>query len=298
MTRASIIIYSLSTLLASSALAQQSPVVGQAVLVQQQTITRPSNMASPATIAPALPPSLPAPAAPVLPVVSAPATVAPPPASPAVATAFTQSPAYRECTQLANSNPIAAEQKAAEWLKVDDGIGPHHCRAMALYGQRRFAEAAEALSFVRSKIDPSNATLRTYVTRQISKAWVEAQRPDAAIDALSSQITDLANHKGDNATHSRLTAELLLDRARLRTTYGQATMAVQDLDHAVSLNPSHEDVLLERAQAFTQLNDVALAKQDVALVLRLNPSNSRAQEMQRQLNQPAGQTQQTLQPLQ
>ena len=118
------------------------------------------------------------------------------------------------------------------------------------------------------------------------------------MDALSSQITDLAGNKGDNATHSRLTSELLLDRARLRNTYGQATMAVQDLDHAVSLNPSHEDVLIERAHAFTQLNDLALAKQDVALVLRLNPGNARAQEMQRQMNQPAGQAQQTLQPLQ
>lgn len=281
-------------LVCSTALAQSYPMMGQPMLVQQQTISQPSNMMPPPTLPAAGTIAAPALAAP--PVVQ---VVMPPPTAPVVSTSFTQSPAYIECTQLANTNPIAAEQKAAEWLKIDDGVAPHHCRAMALFGQMRFVEAAEALAMVRGKIAPANVTLRTYVTRQGAKAWMEAKRPDAAIDTLTVQINEMAGNKGDNATESRLSAELLLDRAKLRVTYGQLAQAVQDLDHAVSLNPANEDVLLERAQAFSQLGDLALAKQDVALVLRLNPGNSRAQQLQRQLNEPASATAQgALQPLQ
>lgn len=201
---------------------------------------------------------------------------------------FTQSPAYKECTALAGSNPIAAEAKAAEWLQVDQGIGAHHCRAMAFYGQRRFAEAAQELSTVRSKIAPASVELRTHVARQTSKAWMDAGRPDAAITALGEQISDMSVVQGNNAAVSTLTSSLLLERAKLRLTYGQAREAVQDLDHAVTLTPTDEQVLMERAHAFAQLGDIALAKNDVASVLKLNPANSKAQELRRLLNNPTG----------
>lgn len=197
---------------------------------------------------------------------------------------FTQSPAYKECAALANSNPIAAEQKANEWLKIDDGVGPHHCRAMAFYGQRRFGEAAQELTFTRSKISPSNVALRSYVAKQAAKAWVEAGRPDGAVTALGEQIADMAIVQGDNANVSQLTSELLLERARLRLKYGQSREAVKDLDQAVSLTPTDEAVLMERATAFAQLNDRALARQDVDSVLKLNPAHSKAQELKRLLN--------------
>lgn len=212
----------------------------------------------------------------------------------AAQTAFTQSPAYTECTALASSNPAAAEAKAAEWLKIDDGVGAHHCRAMAWYGQRRFADAATELSVVRNKIAPENITLRSYVARQASKAWLDASRPDGAIAVLTTQINELAAGKNDNVIESKLTAELLLDRARVHGTYGQFSEAVQDLDHAVSLAPANEEVLVERARAFANLGDVALAKQDLALALRLNPAHPDALALQQKLqdttaNVPAGQ---------
>lgn len=200
-------------------------------------------------------------------------------------TAFTHSPAYAECTALASSNPGAAEAKAAEWLKIDDGVGAHHCRAMAWYGQRRFSEAATELSVVRNKIDANNIALRSYVARQAGKAWMDAARPDGAIGVLTTQINELAVGKHDNITESKLTAELLLDRAKVHATYGQFSKAVQDLDHAVSLSPANEDVLVERARAFANLGDVPLAKQDLALVLRLNPAHAQALALQQKLNE-------------
>lgn len=201
-------------------------------------------------------------------------------------TSFTQAPAYKECTNLATTNPVAAQAKAEEWLKIDDSIGAHHCMAMAFYGQRHFAEAANELSIVRTKIPPSDLDLRTYVARQGAKAWLDGGRPDAAVTLLAQQINDMSLQEGDNATEAKLTAELLLDRARVNVTYGKLTEAVQDLDHAVSLAPTNEDVLLERASAFRQLNDVPLAKQDLQSVMKLNPKNARATEMLQALDKP------------
>lgn len=275
-----------ASLLAFPAIGQQVQQVPLGIQIaptgapQQVTVTTTttSNQVVPATPATLVPPVN----------VTAAPVVAAAPISPA-ATAqqevqFTQSPAYKECAALASSNPLAAEQKANEWLKVDDGIGPHHCRAMAFYGQRRFEEAAQELSFVRSRIAASNVVLRSYVTKQTAKAWMDAGRPDAAISSLGEQILDMSAVRGDNANVSQLTSELLHERAKLRITYGQPAEAVKDLDHAVSLTPTNEEVLLARATAFMQLNDSSLALQDVASVLKLNPANSKAQELKRQLN--------------
>lgn len=199
--------------------------------------------------------------------------------------AFVQPPAYKECTALAASDPQAALLKATEWLKIDDGFAAHHCRAMALYGLRRFPEAAEGLMVVRDKILADNIALRTYVARQAAKAWVAANRSDAALATLTTQITELGVGKFDNVTETRLSAELLLDRAKLRRTYGQTTEAVQDLDHAISLSPLNEEVLMERALCFEQLRDPALAKQDAQAVLRLDPKHKQAVELMRRLKQ-------------
>lgn len=276
-----------ASLLAAPALAQQVPQVPLGVQItpsgmpQQAIVTTTTTTNQPfaPTYAPAIAPSVVAAPAVVAPaVVAQPVGVAPQPE-----VQFTQSPAYKECAALANSNPLAAEQKANEWLKVDDGIGPHHCRAMAFYGQRRFGEAAQELSFVRSRIAQTNVTLRSYVAKQTAKAWMDAGRPDAAINSLGEQISDMGVVRGDNANVSQLTSELLLERAKLRINYGQPAEAVKDLDHAVSLTPTDENVLMARAMAFAQLNDTALARQDIASVLKLNPANSKAQELKRQL---------------
>ncbi len=199
------------------------------------------------------------------------------------AESFVQSPAYKECTQLASTNPPLALQKAEAWLKIDQGTAALHCRAMALYGSHRFAEAASGLQDVRATIAKEDIVLRTYVARQASRAWLNAQQPDKAVNDISEQINEMAVLPTDNATEARLTAELLLDRAKLRSNYGQRNEALQDLDHAVSLSPINEEVLIERAHVFAQLGDIALAKQDLQAVLRGNPTHPLALERMRNL---------------
>lgn len=200
---------------------------------------------------------------------------------------LSSTPAYQECTQLANSNPTQALEKADTWLKTDTGIAAQHCRAMALYGLRRFPEAADALTTIRESQGAENISLRSYLARQIARAWMNAGRNDQALSVLNTQMSDLDIARGDNVLSAKLSAEVLLDRARLSIAAGQTDSAMHDLDRAVSLTPINEDVLMERAGLFEKLGDRALARNDVAIVLKLNPSAADAKTLMQRLSAPA-----------
>lgn len=193
------------------------------------------------------------------------------------APAIVASPAYKECTALAASNPAAALAKADEWLKIDQSIAAQHCRAMALFSLKRFDEAAQALGDVRNTLGPDNLSLRIYVTHQVAQAWINAGHADNALNDYATQLTYLTGIKGNNATTARLSAELLLDKARLNVTYGKLADAAADLDHAISLTPLNADLLLARAQVFVELGDAELAKLDAQSVLKLRPHDAKAE---------------------
>lgn len=190
-----------------------------------------------------------------------------------------QSPAYKECIGLSASNPAQALTKAEAWLAIDNGVAANHCRAMALFGLKRFSEAGEALDSVRGMIDRNDVELRSFVTRQSVTAWSNANRLDAALATLDAQINDLSQPFGNNAISAKQTAGLLLERARINLTYGKAKLATQDLDHAISLTPTNADLLVERARAFEMLNDIPLMRMDIESALTLSPNNSKARAM-------------------
>jgi tetratricopeptide (TPR) repeat protein len=190
-----------------------------------------------------------------------------------------QSPQYKECVALAGTDPAKALTKSEAWIATENGVASQHCRAMSLYGLRRFDEAAETLGAVREGIAPENVTLRSYLATQAASAWVSANKPNKGSEVLSKQIDDNGRIKGDNVTAAKATSGLLLERARITITTGKPADATRDLDHAISLTPINEDVLLERAQLFEQLGDKALARNDAEIVLKLNPKNTKAKAM-------------------
>ncbi|MBX9726919.1 MAG: hypothetical protein K2X09_06605 [Rickettsiales bacterium] len=195
-----------------------------------------------------------------------------------------QSPAYQECTALAASNPEKALAKADVWLKIDSGVAAQHCRAMALFGLHRFAEAGDALAAVRESISPETITLRSYVARQASQAYLNASSADKALVVLTAQINEISSVRSDNVNAAKQTATLLLDRARLNITYGKLGEATKDLDHAVSLTPINEEVLIERAGVFEKLGDIPLARNDLDTVLAINANNNLAKNARKRLN--------------
>lgn len=189
-----------------------------------------------------------------------------------------QSPAYQECATLTASNPEQALAKADAWLKIDSGVAAHHCRAMALFGLHRYAEAGDTLITARSGLAPDDVTTRSYVTRQAVQAYQNANAVDKALNALTTQIAEIGDVRGDNANAAKQTSGLLLERARIHITYGKLSDAARDLDHAVSLTPVNEEVLLARAGVFETIGDVQLARNDLDAVLTINPNNTVAKQ--------------------
>lgn len=200
-------------------------------------------------------------------------------ASMASAQVAPSSPAYQECANLASSDPAAALAKADAWLKMDASIAAQHCRAMALFGLHRFAEAGDALAAIRDNLSRENPSMRSYLARQSAQAFASANQIDRAMVILSAQIDDLSNTRGDNASLAKMTSEVLLDRAQLAASYGKLDDAAKDLDHAVSLTPLNDGVLAARAGVFEKLGDTALAKADAGNALKLNANNAAAKEL-------------------
>lgn len=195
-----------------------------------------------------------------------------------------QSPAYAECTGLASSDPTKALEKADAWMKIDAGIAAQHCRAMALFGLHRYTEAGEALAAVHGMLTTDNLSLRSYVARQAARAYASANSNDKAISILNNQISEISKVRGDNAANAVLTSELLLERAKINANNGKTEDAAKDLDHAVSLTPTNEDLLLTRADMFEKLGDRGLAISDVQSVLKINKNNKEAKETLTRLN--------------
>lgn len=189
-----------------------------------------------------------------------------------------QSPAYQECAKLATSNPEQALAKADAWLKIDSGVAAYHCRAMALFGLHRYAEAGDTLITARSGLAPDDVTTRSYVTRQAVQAYQNANAVDKALNTLNTQIGEIGDVRGDNANAAKQTSNLLLERSRINVTYGKLNDAARDLDHAVSLTPVNEEVLLARASVFETIGDLQLARNDLDAVLTINPNNAVAKQ--------------------
>jgi tetratricopeptide (TPR) repeat protein len=196
---------------------------------------------------------------------------------------FTATPAYEACARLAAQDPAAALQQAKTLGATDPSIGPRHCHAMALYGLGRYQEAGAALDQIRDALPPQEVTLRSYITRQAARAWLEARQPDQALSTLARQIQYGIAPANDAARASRQVSELLRDRANILEENGQTTAAVQDLDHAISMRPNGEDLLLARAALFMKIGDKALAQEDLQRVLRGNPKQPEALAMMRAL---------------
>ena len=189
------------------------------------------------------------------------------------------SPAYQECSKLAVSDPAKALAKADEWLRIDDSIPAHHCRAMALFGLQRFEQSADALEFIRDRAPANDIAMQSYLTHQAAKSWVSAGKVDMALRTITHQLDVMGRVKNDNATAAQLSAELLVDRAAIRSNYGQLKDAARDLDRAISLTPLNVDALLARASVFQQLGDIGLANADIQSALRLEPTNEKAKAL-------------------
>ncbi len=178
---------------------------------------------------------------------------------------------YLDCTQQSRHAPEAALEKAVRWYEENESLSAQHCIALSLYGMRNFAEAAQALEKTAHAISPEQTELKANLWLQAAKAWNMAKLPEKAQQRLSVAIASAMEHQQDG-----LLKQLLLERSQMIQEEGDMFRAVQDLDHILALEPSHQAALAARAKLMDALGQKDAAKQDYRELVRLNPNHTEA----------------------
>src|SRR5215469_114110 len=159
---------------------------------------------------------------------------------------------YDRCLKLAKQNPAAAQGLAQTWHERGGAHPADHCAAVALFGLKRYKEAATRLEALAQAMTTAPTGLRADVFDQAGQAWLlagDAVRAYAATgQALGLQPND---------------PELLLDRAEAAAAAGYFDKAVADLDHVLKTDAKPTEALIYRASANRALDRLGAALADV-----------------------------------
>ena len=155
-------------------------------------------------------------------------------------------------------------EAAAVWLEMGGGRPARHCRAVALTIAERYPEAAALLDRLAGGLDDDEAALKAGLYDQAANAWLLAGELEKALAAV-----------GDGLRLAPRSAELLVDRARIRAEQKRYDAALADLDAALQLHeraPTHAF----RAGALRHLGRAAEALAAAHRALALDPRDPSA----------------------
>ena len=199
---------------------------------------------------------------PILPLLIAAATAAEParPATPRNAEA--DAATYDRCLKLAKQNPGAAQSLAQSWHERGGAHPADHCAAVALFGLKRYKEAATQLEVLGQAMATAPAGLRAGVFDQAGQAWLLAGDPVRAYAAAGEALVLQPNDP-----------ELLLDRAEAAASARYFDKALADLDRVLKADPSRVEALIYRASANRALDRLDPALADVEKALAQAPNS-------------------------
>jgi len=169
---------------------------------------------------------------------------------------------YDRCLKLAKQNPGAAQSLAQTWHERGGAHPADHCAAVALFGLKRYKEAATRLEALAQAMTTAPTGLRADVFDQAGQAWLLAGDPVRAYAAAGQALGLQPND-----------SELLLDRAEAAAAAGYFDKAVGDLDHILKTDPRRTDALIYRASANRALDRLDAALADVERALSLAPDS-------------------------
>ena len=180
---------------------------------------------------------------------------------------FEQSKQYAACMLLARDHPQDAYDSAGTWLTQNGGAPAQHCRAVALIGLDRYAEAADLLIQTANELAKTDArkTILADLYGQAAQAWLMAGDGEQAL------VTDNAALELEPDD-----VELRIDRAVVNVGVGKYWEAIDDLNRANELAPDRADILVLRASAYRYVESPELALEDVGHALAIDASNAEA----------------------
>lgn len=158
--------------------------------------------------------------------------------------------------------PGAALVEARAWRDAGGGFPAEHCAAVALFGLKRYAEAATAFEALAGAMMKERAPLRAGAMQQAAQGWLLAGDPARSRAALDAALRFTPSDP-----------ELFIDRARADAEAKDFTTAIADLDSALALAPRRADALIYRASAWRQLDRIDRARADIAAALDIAPDD-------------------------
>ncbi len=204
--------------------------------------------------------------------------------APSQATALsTSSQEYQDCAALSRSTPAAALKQAKDWVEKTRSPEARHCHALSLFALKRYREAALELDKLYERTPPEDHLLSVNLLRQSARAWVLAEKTDRGHARFTLAIGRLQGLNKPSALHQRLLAETLVERGELLQQSGNRLSALQDLDHAVSLNILAERALIARARLYHEMGQPTLAERDARAALHFAPRNAEARKVLKQV---------------
>lgn len=177
---------------------------------------------------------------------------------------------YALCSQRAHRFPEETFKLARDWQQKGGGIPAQHCMALSLYGMRDYNGAARELEMILRSVSPAQGKLWLSIKAQVAKAYFHSQAYEPAENHLSEALRWASEHEADADM-----VPLLIQRSRIYTLHNENMRAINDLDHALSIQ-SDDEVLLERARVFIKIGKTESALDDIRGVLKRDPLNEDA----------------------
>jgi regulator of sirC expression with transglutaminase-like and TPR domain len=170
---------------------------------------------------------------------------------------------YRDCMQLARTDPLEGETLADAWIAEGGGGPAEHCRGVVDATLGRYEQAAARFAALADSIPESEQRAR--LLGQSGQAWMLAGNLDKAYEQQTRAVT----LRPDDP-------DLLVDRSLILASLERYWDAIDDLNRVLDLRPDSPEALIFRAASYRLLGVAELAGEDIARALALVPDHPEA----------------------
>lgn len=181
---------------------------------------------------------------------------------------------YHDCVALVEADPELGRTAAQQWVGEGGGANARHCLAVADLKAGFPKLAAVRLLEIAERKDAGDDYVRARILSQAADAWLEAEEP-----ALAEEALDKAFALTPNA------GELHLAAARVYGALERWQLVVKAVDEAEEAGFVSPRTYVLRGRAYAALGSYQTAANDVVNALSLDPVNVDALVLRGELQQ-------------
>lgn len=181
---------------------------------------------------------------------------------------------YQDCISLVEADIEIGRIAAQQWVSEGGGSNARHCLAIADLKAGFPKLAAVRLEEVAERKDAGDDYMRARLYSQAAEAWLEAEEPQLAEDALKKafQLTPQAG-------------ELHLTAAHVYAAQERWQAVIDAVDKAEEADFASAKTYVFRGKAYASLGNYQTAAQDVVNALSIDPVNVDALVLRGELQQ-------------